>query len=245
MKRALGAAALALSALFAACETEHVTKTITVKGTAVEHGEALFSDPAASPSKLNKLSCATCHLAEETPGDTRILAGAALAGATERPTFWGGQENDLLRSINACRFNFMDAQQPWAADDPDAEAMYAYLSSLAPGDASPAPFTVVKAVKDLEPGDAKAGASVYTRACATCHGAIHSGMGRITKSAPRLPDDTLVDHAEYSADEQRLVFVEKVRHGAFLGYSGNMPPFSKEALSDADLAALLAYLDLY
>ena len=41
------------------------------------------------------------------------------------------------------------------------------------------------------------------------------------------------------------MFVEKVRHGAFLSYTGTMPPFSLEALPDEDLADILSYLDLY
>ena len=36
----------------------------------------------------------------------------------------------------------------------------------------------------------------------------------------------------------RTVVVEKIRHGSFLGYAGTMPPFSVEALSDADVRDL-------
>jgi thiosulfate dehydrogenase len=42
-----------------------------------------------------------------------------------------------------------------------------------------------------------------------------------------------------------LVFIEKVRHGGFLGYGGLMPPFSLEAMTDAELGALLSFLGLY
>jgi thiosulfate dehydrogenase len=40
------------------------------------------------------------------------------------------------------------------------------------------------------------------------------------------------------------VFVEKTRHGGFLGYGGTMPPFSLNVLSDEDLADLLTFLRL-
>jgi thiosulfate dehydrogenase len=242
MKRA----ALALTALaLAACSTETVVKTKVVKGTAIDHGEALFADHNASPSTLNAFSCATCHAAEAGEASGRILPGAPLAGATSRPTFWGGQENDLLRSINDCLFYFMGAKDRWTADNEDARAMYAYLSSLPDGAAGPASFTVVAAVADLTPGDANAGADTFSRACKSCHGALHTGEGRLTTRAPRLPDDTNAEHKEYSAVEQRVVFVEKIRHGGFKGYGGSMPPFSEETLTDEQVAGLLSYFDLY
>ena len=43
---------------------------------------------------------------------------------------------------------------------------------------------------------------------------------------------------------KQLVVIEKVRHGQFFGVGGSMPPYSQEALSDADLGALLAFLGL-
>lgn len=83
---------------------------------------------------------------------------------------------------------------------------------------------------------------MYDAACAHCHGAIGSGDDRIATDLPRLPDDVLAAHRHYSAQDQRLVFIEKVRHGGFLGYPGRMPPFSVEALTDAQLSDMLAAL---
>jgi thiosulfate dehydrogenase len=229
----------------AACTTETVIKERTVKGTAIDHGRALFSDPTASPSTLNTFSCATCHRAEADDEPDRILTGAVLAGAIERPTFWAGQENDLLRAINACRFYFMGAQKPWTADDEEAKALYAYLASLPKATPEAVPFTVVQSIEDLPPGDATRGAAVFVRACRDCHGAVHTGANRISDRAVKLPDEAIADHVGYSTTDLRLVFVEKTRHGAFLGYAGNMPPFSEEVLSDDELADLLSYFDLY
>lgn len=236
--------ALTLSALaLAGCTSEPQV----IKGTAVEHGQALFSDPKASPSTLNVFSCATCHPTTKDSAKGQLLAGAPLAGVTERTTFWGGQENDLLRSINDCLFYFMGSQKRWTAEDEDAKAMYAYLASLPEETTSPAPFTVVASVADLEPGDAKAGADVYARACESCHGALHTGEGQLSARISRLPDAPLAEHAEdgFSADQQRVIFVEKIRHGGFLGYGGSMPPFSEEALTDEQIAGLLSYFGLY
>ena len=241
----VGIALLACALGLPACTTETVQKPKIVQGTAVDHGLALFSDPLASPSSLNAFSCATCHRATNDAGGASIFTGAMLAGVTERPSFWAGQENDLLRSINDCRFYFMEAQKPWTVDDEEAKAMYAYLASLPPTTTAAVSFTVVASVADVPPGDAAAGARVFVNACQSCHGAVHTGEGRLTERAVKLPDDTLVDHAEYSIEEQRVVFVEKIRHGTFLGYAGSMPPYSKEALSDADLSDLLSYFQLY
>jgi len=60
-----------------------------------------------------------------------------------------------------------------------------------------------------------------------------------------LPEDTLAEHAGYSLRSQRLVFIEKIRHGLFLGYGGDMPPFSKEQLSDAEISDVLEALGVF
>lgn len=227
-----------LGVLLAACKSEEV-----VRGSARDHGEALFADPGASPSTLNAFSCASCH-ATSSAEVGRILPGAPLAGVTARPTFWGGAERDLLPSVNHCRFFFMGASKPWTESDEEARALWAYLDALPKETTTPVPFTVVRAIEDVVPGDPKAGADVYARSCKSCHGAAKTGEGRLQKRIPILPDDTLAEHKGYTPFEQRLVFVEKVRHGGFLGYGGNMPLYSKEALTDVQLSAVLTYLGL-
>jgi thiosulfate dehydrogenase len=174
--------------------------------------------------------------------------GGSLRGATERPSFWAGQEVELLRSVNHCLDYFMLKSDPWTAEDEEARALYAYLESISEGAiAAPVPFTVVFDIVDLPAGDAKRGETLYERACATCHGPAHTGEGRLVERAPVLPEQTLEQHplGEYTAEERRLVFVEKARYGAFVSYTGEMPPFSLEALPDADMADIHQYLDLY
>jgi thiosulfate dehydrogenase len=211
----------------------------TVRGTAVEHGRALFSDPGASPSVSNAFSCATCHPGEG-PAD-RIYSGGSLAGATSRRAFWGGGRVSLLEAINDCRTSFMDARAPWTADDEDARAMWAYLVSRQ-GPSDPVAFTVVRQAPDLPPGDPVQGEAAFALACRPCHGTIHDGEGRLASFVPRLPDDVNASHASLSSADRRLVFLRKVREGAFVSVAGSMPPFSREALSDADVAGILAYL---
>ena len=207
-------------------------------------GERLFHSTALSPSRLNVFSCRSCHAPSAGEPGAPKLPGAPLAGVTLRPSYWGGQELDLLRAIDACRVHFMGATQPLDPYSVDGEALYSYLVSLKPGDARAVPFTIARAIQDVPRGDAVRGRRVYDQTCGHCHGALHDGNGRLNARFPILPEQVLAEHAEYTPLQQRLVFVEKVRHGGFLGYGGDMPPYSLEVLSDAELSDLLEALDL-
>jgi thiosulfate dehydrogenase len=233
---AIGLVALLGAAAAGACEGETAVETRT----AVEHGEILFGLSELSPAPGNHLACSDCHDA----APRSYLTGGALAGVTSRPSYWAGQELTLLGAINHCRYYFMLADQDWTGQEVEARAVYAYLESLE-GDGAPASFTLGQVV-DPGPGDAARGKPVFEAACASCHGAIHTGEGKKTPNAPSLPDETLAEHPspKYSDADRRLVFVQKTRHGTFRGYGGQMPPFSLEVLSDAALADLLAYLGL-
>ena len=218
------------------------------QGTAIDHGAALFRDPAIAGTVQNGYTCASCHDADRGASAV-VRPGAPMAGVTKRVSYWGGQEVDLLRAINQCLHYFMAKDRPWTSEDTDARAMFAYLESISGDgtDMAPEPFTVVWDIVDLDAGDSKRGANVFDRACAYCHGAPRTGKNRSIATAPILPDETLAAHPpdKYTDLERRLVFVEKTRHGGFLGYGGRMPPFSLEKLSDTEMADLLAFLGLY
>ncbi len=179
-------------------------------------------------------------------------AGGALAGATLRSSFWGGQVADLLGSVNACRSNFMGDSQPLSAKDPQARALYAYLASLEPGNSDPIPFTIVTTIDPLPRPDTEEaiataqnnGQWLYAQTCLYCHGTMHDGLGRLSTRIPILPEQTIAEHPPpvYTPRLQRRIFTEKIRHGLFLGYGGVMPPFSTELLSDADVTDLLEAL---
>lgn len=226
---------LAVLALAAGCVSPAAPADDTA---AIERGRALVRDPTLSSDTTNAFSCATCH-AFERDDATRIQPGAPLAGVTLRPTFWNGAENDLLDSVNVCLATFMLASTPLRADDARSGALYAYLASLEPGDARAQKFTIVDTIGDVPAGDAERGAVTFAATCAPCHGTRHRGDGRLTATLPVLPEDALRLHAQYDAWGQRLIFIEKIRHGCFLGYGGQMPPFSREALTDADVADVL------
>lgn len=215
--------------------------------TAIDHGEALFRDPALAQSGLNSYTCATCHEATAGEAGDTLLPGATLAGVTNRPHYWGGQELDLLRSVNHCLYYFMAQPTPWTGEEVEARALYAYLEALSEGaSAEPAPFEVAYEVLAPPAGDAGRGDGLYTRACLSCHGAAHTAEDRSVDWAPLLPEQFVEAHPseEYTDAERRLVFVEKVRHGGFIGYGGVMPPFGLEKLSDQELGDIVAFLGL-
>ncbi len=165
----------------------------------------------------------------------------------ERPTFWGGQVDSVLEAINACRYYFMGSSTPWMGQEEEALALYAYLSALPPEAPDTQAFTIVPTARDLPPGDAVRGQDIYRRACGYCHGAVTSGAGRLDMATPILPDEPARAFREkysFSSIEIRIGFVEKVRHGAFLGLYGRMPPYAQETLSEEELGDLLAYLSL-
>lgn len=243
MKLLARCAALAAALVTAGCEPD------VVQVSAVEHGEMLFEDAAVAGTDLNTYSCATCHDVDPPPAGALIRPGAPMRGVTKRPSYWGGSEVELLRAVNQCLYYFMLKDGPWTPEDADAQAVYAYLESLSTTEegTEAQPFTVVGEIYDLPAGDAGNGQGIYDRACGLCHGKAHTGEGRLVERAAVLPEETLEAHPldKYTPDQRRLVFVEKARHGAFLGYPGQMPPFSLEKLSDAEMGDLLAFLDLY
>jgi thiosulfate dehydrogenase len=215
--------------------------------TPAERGRELFESKALSPSALNHYRCSDCHVEAPPPSSSLhvLKTGAALAGVTQRPRFWGGQVSSLLEAVNACRAVFMGAPDPLAASDAPARDLYAYLESLAPGNPSLVPFTVVREIELLPRGDAGKGEVTYARACATCHGAMHDGSGRLSERVPILPEDTIAEHSDYSPRSLRLVFTEKIRHGGFWGYGGDMPPFSREVMTDAEIADVLETMGVF
>jgi len=230
---------LVLLALIGCSSSVH---TETKEESAVEHGHALFDDTSVSVSGANRFTCATCHPGNR-PAD-RIYPGASLAGVTSRTSFWGGQRNDLLTSINDCRLSFMDAVAPWAAGDVSATAMYAYLASL-PGPPTAVPFTVIHAAPDLPAGNSDRGQHAFKLACTPCHGDVHTGHARIADYIPALPDQFDTQHATITLPDRRLIVLRKIREGGFTEVGGNMPPFSKETLSDDDVAGILSFLGRY
>jgi thiosulfate dehydrogenase len=212
---------------------------------AAEYGARLLSDPGMSSSRFNVFSCTTCHGAS----DEAPRVAASLAGVAFRESWWGGGSPRLLDAVNVCLERFMRGA-PLDADDPRGKALYEHLVALSPERGLPArPLTIVENVAPVPRGDPARGREVYGRVCRACHGAPHSGDGRLAPEVAIVPEASIGFARDLSAQsgvtvEPALVVVEKVRHGRFFGVGGTMPPFSREALSDADLGAIVAYLGL-
>jgi thiosulfate dehydrogenase len=231
----------ALPLLFA-CVACTVT---TTHETPEERGAKLADDPhALSASQFNALACSTCHA---KPGDTRdvVLPGAPLEGAASRPSYWGGRFVSLYDSVAECATHFQRASS-FDPTTPASDDLYAYLVSIGgTGPTGAQPFTVLRSVSDLPAGDAARGELTYSRACGSCHGAAHTGAGKIMTTASTVPEDTQSFHGADGPTVVREVVIEKIRHGSYLGFAGVMPPFSTEVLSDSDVADLASYLGLY
>jgi thiosulfate dehydrogenase len=206
---------------------------------AQEYGRALFDDPSVSSAASNPFRCATCHEVVAQP--TLLHPGYTLFDSVARPAWWGGTVTTLLDATNQCITQFMRGNA-LAAGDEKGRALFVFLSSKSPDASAPLlPLTVVQNIVDVPSGDAGRGMTTWQQACAGCHGDPHTGKGRLSDLVSIVPDDTLTAHPTNS----RLVVIEKVRHGKFFNVGGNMPPFSVEALADASLGDLLAYLQQF
>jgi len=211
----------------------------------VAYGAQVAADPSLGGS-ANPFSCTTCHAVD--PSDERIYPGYPLSGSAFREAYWGGSILSLFDAVNFCVQFFM-AGPPLDAESQEARALYQYLESISPGPSPALPLTVVENVTQVGRGDPARGQGVYEKACESCHGALHSGAGRLPHPGLLdedivLPEWTNTYPTDFPGIDPGLIVVEKVRHGQFFLVGGNMPLFAREMLSDEDLGALLSYLDL-
>lgn len=212
---------------------------------AAELGERSFADPGLSTSPFNRFSCATCHAADAAapvviPG--RLDSGYNLGNSAGRGSWWGTYELRLLDAANTCLSDFMGGRK-LAPDEDAARQLGAFLDARSPaGRSDPAPLSIVRIVTSLQGlrGDQVRGKQAWQQACARCHGAPHTGSGRLGIRPTVVPEDTLRSFP----DNARAVVVEKIRHGRYFNIGGVMPFYSLEVLTDLQVADLLAYLGL-
>jgi thiosulfate dehydrogenase len=208
-----------------------------------EYGHVLFDDASVSSAASNHFRCSTCH--DTGPAPQTIHAGYDLHDTTVRPSYWGGFEPTLLDAINQCLTEFMRGRA-LAPTDERARGLYVYLQSVSTDATAPAlPLTIVQNIVDVPSGEVDTGKQTYDQACAGCHGAPHTGVGRLSAEVSIVPDETLQQHGTDPTSGARPVVIEKVRHGRFFNIGGNMPLFSEEVLSDAQLGSILAYLETF
>jgi thiosulfate dehydrogenase len=213
----------------------------------VEHGKEVFrSTTALVRSDRNTFSCATCHDDTTTPADDLIRPGHSLVGVTARERFWGGQVIRLEDAVDTCLVSFMHGQ-PLDPESQEARSLYAYLVSITPAGSpsEPLPMTVVENIVPITlAGEAGRGQDLYRRACASCHGAAHTGAGQTLDEAVTLPE-VADEYAElFPTTPPGVVFTEVIRHGRFFNVGGTMPLYALEFLADQDIADILAYLEL-
>jgi thiosulfate dehydrogenase len=210
---------------------------------AAQYGQSLFDDPRVSSAASNPFRCSTCH--ETVAPPTHVRSGYTLRDVATRASFWGGNVTTLLDAVNQCVTDFMRGKA-LATDDEKSRALFVYLESISPDPMQDTlPLTVVQNIVDVPSGDAGAGAQLWKDACGGCHGDPHTGAGRLSDVVSIVPDETIAAHGTDPRTGARPVVIEKVRHGKFYNVGGNMPLFSLEALSDAQLGDLLAYLETF
>ncbi|MDB4969559.1 MAG: qcrC [Myxococcales bacterium] len=210
---------------------------------ALDYGRALFDDASVSSAASNTFKCSTCHEVAAMP--TTLKAGYTLHDSAARPAFWGGSVPALYDATNQCITQFMRGKA-LAADDEKGRALFVYLQSESPDASAPLlPLTVVQNITNVKSGDATRGQATYQQACGTCHGQPHTGEGRLGTVVSIIPDESLQAHGTDPITGARPITIEKVRHGKFFNIGGNMPLFSVEALPDADLGDVLAYLEMF
>lgn len=211
--------------------------------TGADVGRRLFADPRFSDSDFNSFACVTCH--ETTDDATGLRVASPLNDVVGRGSWWGGYTPRLLDAVDFCNVFFMRGD-PIDPTSPRARALYEYLVAISPadaGDVAPRPLTWVENVGSLARGDPRRGEVVWDAACRGCHGAPITGEGRLDDRVSAVPGASQ-EFADANGFEVDLVVTEKVRHGQFFGVGGNMPPFSRESLSDEDLGALIAFLGI-
>jgi thiosulfate dehydrogenase len=210
---------------------------------ALDYGRALFDDASVSSAASNTFKCSTCHEVAAMPATLR--AGYTLYDSAVRPAWWGGTVATLYDATNQCITQFMRGKA-LAADDEKGRALFVYLQSESPDATAPLlPLTVVQNIVAVKSGDVTRGQATYQQACGGCHGQPHTGDGRLGTVVSIIPDETLAQHGTDPVKGARPVTIEKVRHGKFFNIGGNMPLFSVEALSDAQLGDVLAYLETF
>jgi cytochrome c553 len=212
---------------------------------AARTGQAIFRNAHFGPVGI---ACADCHADYEDrlqPHD-RLLPGHSIVGAAGRQLAWNGMfRGESFRraaagaAMCAKLYQRRAATVDAALSAEEADALFAFFKAISAGsEQSQLPWTAVTfpgdttvsketLVRLTEPiwklrGNADRGETTYARACAFCHArGAHSSGPSLKAQKKALPDVPLV-----------------IRAGM-----GAMPFFSRDKLSDTDIADLLAYID--
>ncbi|MCB2205703.1 cytochrome c [bacterium] len=191
-----------------------------------------------------EIACIDCHadFDESLANDDRIRPGHSILGAHQRVEAWNGEfSGDGLRRTAAgaakCAYLYQEKGSGIedAISESDARALMAYYAYVSPGNEPPklsweavtwpgdADFDEDTFEKELEGitklrGDAARGEVMFDRACGPCH---DTGLGPAVRIVKR-----------------------KAEHvpAAVRGGNDSMPFFSRDKLTDQDIADIQAFL---
>jgi len=211
----------------------------------VAQGKALFENRNLGEVDI---ACIDCHSEYDDylDSDERIRAGHAILGAHKRVSTWNGQfQGNALRRTAAGAAKCASIYQLCADDigaalsNEEAEALLAYFGAIStgnepprlvwssvsyPGDPRYSKESVLNAIAPIEKlhGDGVKGEVLFRKTCMLCHGPGSRGIGPAIQVMKKHIDD--------------LTRVVRT------GYD-NMPFFSRDKLSDQDIADIKAWVE--
>lgn len=170
-------AALAVAAIFQLPTASAEGKASGQVEALIAQGKQIFNDTPKYAGRFvnNKLSCSSCHL----DGGTRVGSAPLWAAELTYPRYQAKTRAvvTLEQRMQQC-FVFSEAGTPPALDSHVILALSAYAHSLSKGKTvgsdSGAGFTVLP--ETSHDGDPVAGAEVYSKTCAACHGRGGAGL---------------------------------------------------------------------
>ena len=101
------------------------------------------------------------------------------------------------------------------------------------------------AIDPDDPTQVALGERIYAAHCATCHGATLEGqpnwMDRTPNGRLPAPPHDVLGHTWHHPDQQLMLITKKGLSAVVPGYQSDMPAF-ESVLSDAEIAAVLAFI---
>jgi cytochrome c2 len=182
----------------------------------------------------NTFACETCHALQEPAADGVRRVGHEIGSATARAHWKNGRLNSLLKAVNTCRQEWMNAS-PWDEDNPSWSALFEWLETSAPAEATPVNILVAVVPSELGGGDAAAGEMLFNESCSMCH-----GQGAIgTVRAPQLAGVGL----EGALIARRVRTSGRAESPTYAGLTGGIMPFwGADRLADDELRNIIAFL---
>ncbi|GKV68979.1 hypothetical protein NCCP2716_14770 [Sporosarcina sp. NCCP-2716] len=209
-------------------------------GEAIKRGYELVNDtsnvlrseaPSAEDGekRVNELSCTSCHAGAGLDEEVSSLVGMSAV----YPMYIGrsGKIVSLEDRINGCMVRSMDGQK-FEKDDPDLNAMVAYMTYISEGIPVGAELSWrhQNSFDDMPVPNVADGEKVYQQSCASCHASDGSGNGANT--GPKVwGEGSFNDGAGIARLTKMAGYVKN-----------NMPRGNEGSLSDQEVADVSAFI---